>query len=209
MNLRDKQYHEFFTRMGYEFVYYPEKSGFLIKEIGYAKVCDYPAPKVLQDKAEENGKKQTTILLEGPLSFKPYSFYSENGWTESIFIPKGEKYYPVFWQNEYDVDIFPGTSKNIGVVLNGGDVVCQRCGSVNDFQVQKPSIHYKAVCQCGCFIKNLPTNQPAVLYFGKYQGREVASMRSDEELRYLQWLVDNSNSLKGRVLEAIKYQLAL
>ena len=48
MNLRDKQYHRFFELMGYEFVYYPDKSGFKIKDIGYAKVCDFPAPEIFK-----------------------------------------------------------------------------------------------------------------------------------------------------------------
>lgn len=210
MNKRDKQYHDFFKLMGYEFVYYPEKSGFMIKGVGYAKVCDYPAPQTFIDKAAANSFKQTTILLEGSLTFRPYLMFTEGNKTESIFIPKDKKYYPIFWQNEYDVDIFPETSTNIGIVLNGSDVTCYRCGNVNDFKVEKPSIHYKAVCNCcNYFIKNLPTNAPAIMHFGKYKGREVQSMRSDEELKYLQWLLDNSESIKGKLLDAIKYQLAL
>jgi len=72
MNTRDKQYHIFFERMGYEFVYHPDKSGFMIKDVGYAKVCDYPASDFIKGQAIIASEKRDIILLEGNLGFKPY-----------------------------------------------------------------------------------------------------------------------------------------
>lgn len=210
MTKRDKQYHDFFKLLGYEFVYYPDKNSFQIKDVGYAKVCDFPATETMKDLACQASIKQDIILLDGNLTFKSYLIFSQGReWTGGIFIKNGDKYHPFYWSYDYDVDSFPETSVVIAKIINGSDIVCQRCGSINDFIIQKPSIHYKCTCKCGSFIKNIGTNEPATLYFGKYKGREISSMRSDEELNYLNWLLNNSQSIKGKLLDAIKYQLSL
>ena len=209
MNSRDKQYHDFFKLMGYEFVYHPDKSGFMIKDVGYAKVCDLPASSFIIKEAEKASYKMPIILLEGNLTFKNYHNVSKGQWfCEGMFIKKGDKYFPMYYGGDYLLDSFPETSRITAIAING-NITCQRCGSINDFIVEKPSIHYKLICQCGCFIKNSGTNSPAILHFGKYKGREVASMKSDEELRYLQWLIGNSESIKGKLKESIEKHLAL
>lgn len=209
MNKRDKQYHDFFKSMGYEFVYHPDKSGFMIKGIGYAKVCDLPASDFIIKEAEKAGKKMQIILLEGNLTFKCYRLFSnDHGWYSAMFVKEGDKYSPLFYNEDYLIDSFPETTKQTAISING-DIVCQRCGSVNDFIVEKPSIHYKLTCQCGSFIKNSGTNAPAILYFGKYKGREIASMKSDDELKYLEWLINNSDSIQGKLRTSIINHLSL
>lgn len=70
-------------------------------------------------------------------------------------------------------------------------ITCQRCGLIDDYTIQKSGPHNSAYCNgCGNYIKHLPqNNEIKIVPFGKYKGREIATMRSDEEVRYLQWFV--------------------
>ncbi len=208
MNLRDKQYHDFFTSMGYEFIYYPDKNGFKISGIGYAKICENPASDLIVNQAIEASKKQTIILLEGNLTYRDYRVFSEGDEAcSAVFMPKGQKYYPLFF-GEWDFEYFDETSIEIALATNK-DVCCKKCGTVNEFKVSKAGPNITARCNhCSYWITNLTTNQPAVLNFGKYAGREVKSLTTDEEIRYLQWLVQTPN-VKGRLKEAILNQIAL
>jgi len=70
------------------------------------------------------------------------------------------------------------------------DVVCQNCGNVNDFRTVMKSNQNTAWCNsCDKFIKNIPQGKPPQLYFGKYKGTLISDMRSDEQVKYLQWLI--------------------
>lgn len=42
--------------------------------------------------------------------------------------------------------------------------------------------------------------------FGKYKGREIKSLRDNEEVRYLQWFIQMPD-LKPRIKEAIEKHL--
>ena len=69
------------------------------------------------------------------------------------------------------------------------EIICKKCGSIDDYSTTQRGIHRTAFCNvCGAYIKNLPQGKPPVLFFGKYKDREIASMLSGEEIRYLQWL---------------------
>lgn len=209
MNLRDKQYHDFFKSMGYEFIYYPEKNGFKIKGIGYAKICENPASDLIVKQAIDASKNQTVILLEGNLTYRDYRQFcdGEEG-CECVFIPTGEKFFPLYY-GDWDFEYFNETSFNIAISTKSKDIVCQKCGTCNEFKVAKCGPNITARCNhCGYWITNLTTNQPVVLNFGKYAGREIISFSGDEEIRYLQWLVTTPN-VKGRLKEAILKQIAL
>src|ERR1700753_1675412 len=69
------------------------------------------------------------------------------------------------------------------------DITCKRCGLVNDYSQKQAGPHVSAYCNgCGNYIKHLPQNNPVeTMPFGKYKGRELKSMVSDEEVRYLNW----------------------
>jgi hypothetical protein len=209
MNLRDKQYHDFFTSMGYEFIYYPDKNGFKISGIGYAKICENPASDLIVNQAKEASKKQSVILLEGNLTYRHYRYFQGGEEvTDIVFIPKGFKYYPLFC-GEWEFDYFGETAFEIAMATKSNKIVCQKCDTVDDFKVSKAGPNITARCKhCGYWITNLPANQPAVLNFGKYAGREVKSLTTDEEIKYLQWLVQTPN-VKGRLKEAILNQIAL
>lgn len=82
-------------------------------------------------------------------------------------------------------------------------VNCPKCGS-SDYRIEPRGIHKTAYCnQCDAYIKNLPQGVPTTLFFGKYNGRTIASMISEEEIGYLKWLVTKPdlkpNSLKSSI----------
>lgn len=90
------------------------------------------------------------------------------------------------------------------------DITCQRCGNVNDYTVKQAGPHQSAYCNgCGNYIKHLPQNNPIeTLPFGKYKGRAIKSLTSDEDIRYLQWLAnmpDIKERLKSAILAHIQY----
>jgi len=67
---------------------------------------------------------------------------------------------------------------------------CKRCGLIDEVLITQQGVHVRADCRgCGAFIKFIPQGAPPVLYFGKYKGREISSMKSKEEIEYLQWLL--------------------
>lgn len=73
------------------------------------------------------------------------------------------------------------------------DVICQNCGSINDYRPVMKSNQNTAWCNgCDKFIKNLPQGKPPMLFFGKYKGRLISTMLNDEEIRYLQWMVQQA-----------------
>jgi hypothetical protein len=87
-------------------------------------------------------------------------------------------------------------------------LTCPHCGAVNDYTTSLSGPHLRADCnQCKRYIKFLPqeTSKP-ILYFGKYKGREISSMNSQEELNYLKWLFSQSD-LKPKLKADIEQQL--
>lgn len=73
------------------------------------------------------------------------------------------------------------------VNLQNPEIICQNCGSVNDYEVILKSDQATAWCnRCTKFIKNIPY-KPPTLYFGKYKDRLISSMLEKEEVEYLQW----------------------
>lgn len=87
-------------------------------------------------------------------------------------------------------------------------IICQNCGNVDDYSVKQAGPHQSAYCnECDAFIKHLPQNNPvSVMPFGKYKGRELKSLKDDEEVRYLQWFIQMPD-LKPRIKEAIQSHL--
>jgi uncharacterized protein (DUF3820 family) len=88
------------------------------------------------------------------------------------------------------------------------DIVCKKCGCIDYVTVQNGQ-HVQANCaNCGTYIKFLPQERTKpVLYFGKYKGREIASMRSEEEIKYLQWfakLDDLKSNTRQNVINHLK-----
>jgi hypothetical protein len=95
-----------------------------------------------------------------------------------------------------------------GLFINMEDITCQRCGLVNDYTPRNAGPHISAYCNgCGNYIKHLPQNNPVELMpFGKYKGRELKTLTSSEEVRYLQWFIQMPD-LKPRIKEAIEKHL--
>lgn len=73
------------------------------------------------------------------------------------------------------------------------DIICQQCGSINDYHTIMKSNQNTAWCNgCDSFIKNLSQGKPPILYFGKYKDRLLDSMTSQEEVNYLKWVIEQS-----------------
>ena len=87
-------------------------------------------------------------------------------------------------------------------------ITCHNCGLVDDYETRQAGPHLSAYCNgCGNYIKHLPQNNPVELIpFGKYKGRELKSMVSDEEVRYLHWFCQMPD-LKPRIKVAIVHHL--
>ena len=89
------------------------------------------------------------------------------------------------------------------------EVICQRCGLVDDYRTTEAGPHIKAICNgCDRYIKILPQHKSTdlTLYFGKYKGRKVSSLTNAQELSWLQWAIENC-SLKPGQKEAFHKQL--
>lgn len=199
MNIQEKQYYEFFTQLGYDFNYYPDRKGFDFHKLGiYAKICEHNPSADIVALAKEASHKKTIVLLDGNLTFKAYqAFEKGEEICEHLFVEQGHKFHPIYY-GEFDVDYFNVVAETIAEVIHG-EIVCKRCGSVNDFSVTKPSIHYRADCKsCGSWITNISENKPTQIYFGKFKGRFLNSMGSHEELHWLKWAID-SGAVKGKV----------
>lgn len=77
-------------------------------------------------------------------------------------------------------------------------IICQNCGSVDDYNIQQRGTHKTAYCNsCDRYIKHLSQGLPIKLYFGKYLGREVQSMVEPEEIEYLKWLLNGGIKQKN------------
>ncbi len=86
-------------------------------------------------------------------------------------------------------------------------ITCKKCGSTDYFVKEKSGQHCCYCLKCGAYIKNKPY-QPAQFYVGKYKGRTVESMKTKDELLYLEWWLENAAKAGGSMREAVIKQLA-
>lgn len=209
MTTIENQYAYFFSLLGYKTEFFPEKQLFYLPEVKtYCKICDDPAPPDILAQADTYSKKHDIILLEGPLTFRTYNWFFKEGSMQGMFIRNGYKYHPLYWTQDYDPEWFPEEAKITAMAIRcGEDVVCHQCGSINDFIITKPSIHYKATCRCGAYITNISENKPSYFFFGKYKDRSVKSMHTNEEIQYLQWGI-NQNIFKGKLKKDVMERLS-
>jgi len=85
------------------------------------------------------------------------------------------------------------------------EVICQRCGTTNEFYVVPSGPHLKAMCNhCNLYIKFVPQEkEPPKFYFGKYVGKYIHEI---EDMSYLRWAVTNM-SLKQHIRDAIQKRI--
>ncbi len=70
------------------------------------------------------------------------------------------------------------------------DVICKKCGSVNDYWTEMKSGQQCAYCNgCDSYIKNVPYQIPK-FYIGKYKGETISSCK---DLSYLKWFLEKTN----------------
>ena len=88
------------------------------------------------------------------------------------------------------------------------DIICVKCGVINDYKTIIKSNQKTAWCNsCGSYIKNIPHNSTIKLYFGKYKNREIRQMTSEEEVNYLNWLLQSTVNISARLKNEIKDHL--
>ena len=91
------------------------------------------------------------------------------------------------------------------------DIVCQKCGSINDFRTVMKSNQNTCWCNgCDSFIKNMPQGKSPKLHFGKYKDREISTMTDAVEINYLQWVSAQpwcTNLLKNQILNHLTYKV--
>jgi len=85
------------------------------------------------------------------------------------------------------------------------DIVCNKCGLVNDYRTIQKSNNKVAYCNgCDSYIKNIPHDVPK-LYVGKYKGIPIDTI---EDLNYLQWALKTltlTNSVRMAVSSRISH----
>ena len=84
------------------------------------------------------------------------------------------------------------------------NMVCNRCGSIDDFRKEKAGIHVKAICNgCDSYIKMIPQNGPAKFYIGKYKGTMISKC---DDKNYLTWFLENTDP-KKKIKKAIEHRI--
>lgn len=87
------------------------------------------------------------------------------------------------------------------------EVICKKCGLVNDFRTVTKSNQKTAWCNgCDSYIKNIPYQKPK-MYFGKYKGLYVHEMVLPEHRSYFDWLLQSDFKINQRLKDAIIKQL--
>jgi len=93
-------------------------------------------------------------------------------------------------------------------VLFMQDVICNSCGSINDYRTSKSGNHIKATCNgCDRYIKFLPQGGEPTIHFGKYKDRKISSLRNEEEIQYLKWAIKNILKMSPKLKEDIEFHL--
>jgi uncharacterized protein (DUF3820 family) len=115
----------------------------------------------------------------------------------------------IFGSRESDILLKANTQKrpketlySLGFLIFMKDVICQKCGSANDYHIIPKAFNHTAYCNlCNSYIKNLPQDKPLTLPFGKYKGTLLTDMVTNEQIKYLQWIItqDFGNNIKGKI----------
>jgi hypothetical protein len=84
------------------------------------------------------------------------------------------------------------------------EVQCKKCGSVDNYRTEPSGDHIKAIClKCDSYIKFLSQpNKEFLMPFGKHKGKPLESLKSEEDVKYLNWMLSEmklGNNLKDRI----------
>lgn len=87
------------------------------------------------------------------------------------------------------------------------EIICNKCGSVDDFRVELKSNNQVAYCNsCGAYIKNIPYAEPS-FYFGRYKGMKVSDLIDVKDVPYLEWYLLNIQKITPSMKDAIANQI--
>ena len=85
------------------------------------------------------------------------------------------------------------------------NIICKKCGLVNDYRVEFRGGHKCAWCNgCGSFLKNIAHKEPQ-FYFGKYKGLLISECT---DVWYMEWAI-KSGVVKGNIRQAIYDRLEI
>jgi len=92
--------------------------------------------------------------------------------------------------------------------MNWDEVICKKCGLVNDYTIQEKGGQNCCYCNgCDTFLGNKPKEnydfKSMTMPFGKYKGQYISQIN---DLNYFNWLLKNVE-LKGGILAAVKWKL--
>ena len=84
------------------------------------------------------------------------------------------------------------------------DILCQHCGSIDDYRTEMKSGQQVAYCNsCGNYIKNIPYKTPQ-FYVGKYEGMPISECT---DISYMEWFMTinkKANRVNAAIQERIK-----
>lgn len=85
------------------------------------------------------------------------------------------------------------------------DVICKKCGLVNDYSVKIKLPHHYAYCNgCSAFIKFVQHESPK-FYFGKHKGTLISECT---DVGYMEWAI-GAGVVKGNIKAAIIHRLEM
>ncbi len=86
------------------------------------------------------------------------------------------------------------------------ELICTRCGAIDDYYVRKSELHTTAYCNCGAYIKHLPNDnyKELTMYLGKYKSWKIKHIN---DVQYLEWALKNID-FKNKYIVAIKEQIS-
>jgi uncharacterized protein (DUF3820 family) len=92
--------------------------------------------------------------------------------------------------------------------MDWNNVICKKCGLINDYTVTESGNQHVCKCNgCGHFLGNKPKEynyQTIRMPFGKYKDSLICDL---EDVRYLEWVIDNVPTVKGNVRKAINFKI--
>ena len=86
------------------------------------------------------------------------------------------------------------------------ELICKRCGSINDYSTAlNPNNNGLAATCNGCksFIKFIPQGKPAEFFIGKYKGSKISACNDKD---YLKWFLLNTNP-NEKVKKAVEHRI--
>jgi hypothetical protein len=89
------------------------------------------------------------------------------------------------------------------------EIVCKRCGLMNDYRVEVSGPHQKAICNgCDQYIKFLPQIKGefadhSIMWFGKHKNKMLGDIPTD----YFRWCLENLSHINHKLERYMKNRI--